>query len=78
MCCLLVNGEHEEEDEEEEELYELTSLPNGQTTNSSSDAEVDQDESNKSGSDEGDPADSQSESVLDVHRALIEDIRCVI
>ncbi|XP_074518878.1 uncharacterized protein LOC141784855 isoform X2 [Halichoeres trimaculatus] len=73
-----VNGEPKKEDEkgeDEEELYELTSLPNGQTTDSSSDAEEDQDESDKSGSDEEDPADSQSESVLDVHRALIEDIR---
>ncbi|KAM6963611.1 uncharacterized protein LKV04_019674 [Tautogolabrus adspersus] len=77
-----VNGEHDDEEEEgddEEELYELTSMPNGETSAVSSEAEgvqdEDEDKSETSDSVEKESSVSQSESVLDLHRAVIEDIR---
>lgn len=81
-CFLLVNGEPDvvvEEGEDEEELYELTSLPNGETSDISSEAEGGQDEeqSEMSDSDEKDAASCLSAATLDFHRALIEDIRFV-
>ncbi|XP_062298890.1 uncharacterized protein wu:fj29h11 isoform X1 [Scomber scombrus] len=75
-----VNGEHEEEAEEEEdgeELYEFASVPNGETSDVSSEVEGGQSEeqSELSDSNENETAGCQSETTLDVHRALIEEIR---
>ncbi|XP_068439866.1 uncharacterized protein [Clinocottus analis] len=68
-----VNGEQDvvvEEGEDEEELYELSALPNGETSDISSEAEggPDEEQSGLSG-----PASCQS--TPDVQRAIIEDIR---
>ena len=64
-------------EEDEEELYELTSMPNGGTSDISSEAEGGQDEeqSEVSDSDEKDAASCLS--ALDSQRAIIEDIRFV-
>ncbi|XP_076616737.1 uncharacterized protein LOC143339417 isoform X1 [Chaetodon auriga] len=75
-----VNGVEElevEEGEDEEELYELTSLPNGATSDVSSEVEGGQGEeqSEMSDSDEKDASSCQSETTLDLQRAVIEDIR---
>nr|XP_029134426.1 uncharacterized protein LOC109987450 [Labrus bergylta] len=80
-----VNSKHDDEEEEEEEgddeeeLYELASLPNGEASAVSSEAEGVQDEDEEkskiSDSVEQESSVSQSESVLDLHRAVIEDIR---
>ncbi|XP_041818606.1 protein NO VEIN isoform X2 [Chelmon rostratus] len=75
-----VNGEEDvevEEGEDEEELYELTSLPNGATSDVSSEAEGGQGEEQPemSDSDEKYASSSQSETTLVVQRAIIEDIR---
>uniref|UniRef100_A0A3Q3H2C9 Wu:fj29h11 n=1 Tax=Labrus bergylta TaxID=56723 RepID=A0A3Q3H2C9_9LABR len=71
--------EEEEEGDDEEELYELASLPNGEASAVSSEAEGVQDEDEEkskiSDSVEQESSVSQSESVLDLHRAVIEDIR---
>ncbi|XP_029311722.1 uncharacterized protein LOC115024372 isoform X2 [Cottoperca gobio] len=66
-----VNGEQDvevEEGEDEEELYELASLPNGETSDISSEAEGGLDEQN-------DASRCQSATTLNPHRAIIEDIR---
>ncbi|XP_018534128.2 uncharacterized protein wu:fj29h11 [Lates calcarifer] len=75
-----VNGEHDmevEEDEDEEELFELTSLPNGETSDVSIEAEGGQDDeqSETSDSSEKDAASCQSETTFDLQRDIIEDIR---
>ncbi|KAM8729268.1 uncharacterized protein AB9X84_026582 isoform 1-T2 [Acanthopagrus schlegelii] len=75
-----VNGDEEvevDEGEDEEELYELTSLPNGETSDISSEAEGGQaeEQSEMSDSNEKDAASCQSETTLDFQRAIIEDIR---
>uniref|UniRef100_A0A3Q3K307 HTH OST-type domain-containing protein n=1 Tax=Monopterus albus TaxID=43700 RepID=A0A3Q3K307_MONAL len=77
---LLVNDEEDlknEEEEDGEELYELASLPNGVISDVSSEAEGGQDEeqSEMFDSNEKDAASCQSETTLDLQRALIEDIR---
>lgn len=74
-----VNGEQAvevEDEDEEEELYELTSLPNGETSEISSEAEETQ--SMEKGSDmpgfkEDDTA--SSEATFNLQRSIIEDIR---
>lgn len=75
-----VNGEQEEEaeeEEDEEELYEFASPPNEETSDISSEAEGGQGEeqSEPSDSKENETASCQSETTLDLHRALIEEIR---
>ncbi|XP_044034429.1 protein NO VEIN isoform X2 [Siniperca chuatsi] len=75
-----VNGEQDvevEEGEDEEELYELASLPNGETSEVSSEAEGGQDEerTEMSDSNEKDAASRQSETTVDLQRVIIEDIR---
>ncbi|XP_073345224.1 uncharacterized protein [Pagrus major] len=75
-----VNGNEDvevDEGEDEEELYELASLPNGETSDISSEAEGGQGEeqSEMSDSNEKDVASCQSETTLDFQRAIIEDIR---
>nr|XP_020442679.1 uncharacterized protein LOC109952134 isoform X2 [Monopterus albus] len=75
-----VNDEEDlknEEEEDGEELYELASLPNGVISDVSSEAEGGQDEeqSEMFDSNEKDAASCQSETTLDLQRALIEDIR---
>ncbi|KAI4801184.1 hypothetical protein KUCAC02_000109 [Chaenocephalus aceratus] len=78
-----VNGEEdlvveeEEEEEDDEEMYELASLPNGEISGVSSEAEGGEEEqqSQMSDSNEKDAAGSQSETTSDLKRALIEDIR---
>ena len=82
VCFLPVNGNEEvevDEGEDEEELYELTSLPNGETSDISSEAEGGQaeEQSEMSDSNEKDAASCQSETTLDFQRAIIEDIRFV-
>lgn len=81
--CLPVNGKHDieiEEEEDEEELYELASLPNGVTSDVSSEAEGGQgdEQSEMSDANEQDAASSCSETTLDPQRAIIEDIRFVL
>lgn len=73
-----VNGERAVEDEEEEELYELTSLPNGETSDIGSEAEEAQSmekESEMPGFKEDNTATCTSEATLDRQRSIIEDIR---
>ncbi|XP_041670873.1 protein NO VEIN isoform X2 [Cheilinus undulatus] len=72
-----IEHDEEEEDEDEEELYELTSVPNGETSAVSSDADGRQkeDDSGTSDSEESESEDDQSETAIDIHRAIIEDIR---
>ncbi|XP_039991364.1 protein NO VEIN isoform X3 [Xiphias gladius] len=75
-----VNGEQDievEEEEDEEELFELASLPNGETSDVSIEAEGGQDEeqSEMSDSNEKDAASCQSETTLALQRVIIEDIR---
>ncbi|XP_056285066.1 uncharacterized protein wu:fj29h11 isoform X2 [Pseudoliparis swirei] len=66
-----VLGQQEvEEGEDEEELYELSALPNGETSDISSEAEGGQD---KEQSELSDSASCQS--TADLQRAIIEDIR---
>lgn len=69
-----------EEEEDGEELYEFASVPNGETSDVSSEVEGGQSEeqSELSDSNENDTAVCQSETTLDLHRALIEEIRFVI
>ncbi|KAF3854058.1 hypothetical protein F7725_014746 [Dissostichus mawsoni] len=75
-----VNDEEDlvvEEEEDDEEMYELASLPNGEISGVSSEAEGGEEEqqSEMSDSNEKDAAGSQSETTSDLKRALIEDIR---
>lgn len=82
-CSLLVNSEHDveiEEEEDEEELYELASLPNGVTSDVSSEADGGQgdEQSEMFDSNEKDAASSQSGATLDTQRAIIEEIRLVL
>ncbi|XP_035522155.1 protein NO VEIN isoform X1 [Morone saxatilis] len=75
-----VNGEEDvviEEGEDEEELYEFAPLPNGETSDVSSEAEGGQgdEQSELSDSNENDAASCQPETTLDLRRAIIEDIR---
>ncbi|KAM7382188.1 hypothetical protein PAMA_012854 [Pampus argenteus] len=74
-----VNGELEEaeEEEDEEELYEFASPPNGETSDVSSEAEGSrgEEQSEVSDSNETETVSRQSEMTLDLHRALIEEIR---
>lgn len=82
VCFLLVNGDEDvevDEGEDEEELYELTSLPNGDTSDISSEAEGGQGEeqTEMSDSNEKDAASCQSGTTLNFQRAVIEDIRFV-
>lgn len=73
----LVNGEEDvevEEVEDEEELYEFASLPNGETSDVSSEAEGGQDDEQ---SEMSNHASCQSETTLDLQRSIIEDIRFV-
>ncbi|XP_029953318.1 protein NO VEIN isoform X2 [Salarias fasciatus] len=77
-----VNGEQdggvEEEEEDEEELYELVSPADGETSDMSSEADGargEEESPEKSDSDEKDAGSCQSETALDPHRAVIEDIR---
>ncbi|XP_059180709.1 uncharacterized protein wu:fj29h11 [Centropristis striata] len=68
-----VNGEQDvvvEEGEDGEELYELTSLPNGETSDVSSEAEGGQDEEQSEVSDS-----NEKDDALDLQRTIIEDIR---
>lgn len=69
-----------EEEEDDEEMYELASLPNGEISGVSSEAEGGEEEqkSEMSDSNEKDAAGSQSETTSDLKRALIEDIRFVL
>lgn len=76
----LVNGEQQENAEEEEdgeELFELASFMNGEISDSCSEARSGHSEEQPELSDfkEEDSASCQSETTLDVHRAIIEDIR---
>ncbi|KAM3591779.1 uncharacterized protein V6R79_007248 [Siganus canaliculatus] len=66
-----------EEEEDDEELYELAPVPNGGTSDISSEAEGGQDEEKSELSDSNeDVADNcQSETPVDLQRAIIEDIR---
>lgn len=78
-----MNGEQDievEEEEDEEELFELASLPNGETSDVSIEAEGGQDEeqSEMSDSNEKDAASCQSETTLALQRVIIEDIRFVL
>ncbi|TNN81627.1 Transmembrane protein 238 [Liparis tanakae] len=59
-----------EEGEDEEELYELSALPNGETSDISSEAEGGQDEEQSELSDS-----ATCQSTADLQRAIIEDIR---
>ncbi|XP_008291034.1 uncharacterized protein LOC103365383 isoform X2 [Stegastes partitus] len=75
-----VNGDQDveiEEEEDDEELYELTSLPNGETSEVSSEAEEGQVEEQleKSDTDDKDAASCQSETASHFQKAIIEDIR---
>ncbi|KAF1374253.1 hypothetical protein PFLUV_G00248000 [Perca fluviatilis] len=75
-----VNGEKDvvvEDIEDEEELYELSSMPNGETSDVSSEAEgsPDEEQSEMSDSDEMDAASCQSTTTLGFQKAIIEDIR---
>ncbi|XP_031146992.1 protein NO VEIN isoform X1 [Sander lucioperca] len=75
-----VNGEKDvvvEDVEDEEELYELASMPNGETSDVSSEAEgsPDEERSEMSDSDEMDAASCQSTTTLGLQKAIIEDIR---
>ncbi|XP_070708112.1 uncharacterized protein [Pempheris klunzingeri] len=69
-----VNGEVSE-GEDEEELYELTSLPNGEASSVSSEAEGGEEQSEMSVADGKDAASCQPVTALDLQRAIIEDIR---
>ncbi|XP_029383980.1 uncharacterized protein LOC115060244 isoform X2 [Echeneis naucrates] len=67
-----VNGEQVvTEEEDEEELFELVPLPNGETTDVSVKTEEGQDEDHISDPNEKEPPSC----TLDLHRAIIEDIR---
>ncbi|XP_034425939.1 protein NO VEIN isoform X1 [Hippoglossus hippoglossus] len=75
-----VNGEQGvevEEDEDEEELFEFASVPNGETSDVSTEAERVQDKENSemSDSNENDADGCQSETTLSPQRTIIEDIR---
>ncbi|XP_054913525.1 uncharacterized protein wu:fj29h11 [Poeciliopsis prolifica] len=74
-----VNGDQAkepDEEDDEEELYELASIPNGETSNISSEAECDQaDQINNSGSDEKEADGCQSEDAFCHQKNIIEDIR---
>lgn len=77
-CFLLVNGEEDvvvEDEDDEEELYELSSLPNGATSNTSSEADAGEEKSDNEY--DSDASCSQSETSVDPQRAVIEDIRLV-
>lgn len=83
LFLLLVNGEKDvvvEDVEDEEELYELASMPNGETSDVSSEAEgsPDEERSEMSDSDEMDAASCQSTTTLGLQKAIIEDIRFVL
>lgn len=68
-----------EEGEDEEELFELAPVPNRETAEVSSEAEggEGEQESEIPDSKEEDSASSDSETVLDLQRSIIEDIRFV-
>ncbi|XP_014916077.1 uncharacterized protein LOC106964848 isoform X1 [Poecilia latipinna] len=74
-----VNGDQPKEPDEEdddEELYELASIPNGETSNISSEAECDPaDQIDKSDSDEKEADGCQSEDTFCQQKNIIEDIR---
>lgn len=68
-----------EEGDDEEELFELAPVPNRETSEVSSEAEGGQGEQQSEipDSKEEDSASSHSETLLDLRRAIIEDIRFV-
>ncbi|XP_043958453.1 protein NO VEIN isoform X2 [Gambusia affinis] len=74
-----VNGDQPkepDEEDDEEELYELASIPNGETSNISSEAECDQGgQIDKSDSDEKEVNGCQSEDAFCHQKNVIEDIR---
>ncbi|XP_053269146.1 uncharacterized protein wu:fj29h11 [Pleuronectes platessa] len=73
-----VNGEQDVEvEEDEEELFEFASVPNGETSDVSAEAERVQDKENSemSDSNENDADVCQSETMLSPQRTIIEDIR---
>ncbi|XP_038160259.1 protein NO VEIN isoform X3 [Cyprinodon tularosa] len=75
-----VNGDQAgeiDEEEDEEELYELVSIPNGETSNMSSEAESGQSEEqiDKSEEEEKDVVSCQAEESLCPQKSIIEDIR---
>lgn len=77
-----VNGDQAgeiDEEEDEEELYELVSIPNGETSNMSSEAESGQSEEqiDKSEEEEKDLVSCQAEESLCPQKSIIEDIRFV-
>lgn len=76
---VLVNGDQPkepDEEDDEEELYELASIPNGETSNISSEAECDQGgQIDKSDSDEKEVNGCQSEDAFCHQKNVIEDIR---
>uniref|UniRef100_M3ZT74 Wu:fj29h11 n=1 Tax=Xiphophorus maculatus TaxID=8083 RepID=M3ZT74_XIPMA len=79
----VANGDHingdqpkEPDEEDDEELYELASIPNGETSNISSEAECDQaGQTDKSDSDEKEADGCQSEDAFCPQKNIIEDIR---
>lgn len=79
-CALLDDGENDlelEEEEDEEQLYELASLPNGEMSDISSEAEGGQGEEQLRVSD-GDEKDGDGgESEETFQRGVVEDIRFV-
>lgn len=77
-----VNGDQNLESEDEEDdaqLYELAELPNGETSDVSSEAEGGpaEEQLEKSESDDKDAASNMSESVFHFQKSVIEDIRFV-
>lgn len=74
-----VNGEYDVEIEEEvedgEELYELASLPNGETADVSSEEDQDEDQLEKPDTDVTDADSCQPETEFNSQKAIIEDIR---
>ncbi|KAK2885132.1 uncharacterized protein wu:fj29h11 isoform X1 [Channa argus] len=68
-----VNGEQDVEEEDEEELYELASLPDGERSFVSGESDKGNDE--ELSENEKEATSSQSETRLDLQRAIIEDIR---
>uniref|UniRef100_A0A3Q3NAZ7 Protein NO VEIN-like n=1 Tax=Mastacembelus armatus TaxID=205130 RepID=A0A3Q3NAZ7_9TELE len=73
-CFLLVNGE-QDLDEDEEELFELASLPNGVTSEVSSDAEGGQGDEQAEMSDSNGKDSASDHLEMDRQRTIIEDIR---
>ncbi|XP_061564141.1 uncharacterized protein wu:fj29h11 isoform X2 [Cololabis saira] len=76
----VVNGDRtidSEEEDDDAQLYELADLPNGETSDISSEADGGQaeDQPEKSDPDDNDAAGCQSETSAHFHKSIIEDIR---